>query len=279
MFKKNLAIIICITMMISTVMVVTAEEGNNNLYPDPREGLQKIKNESFIYTNDYDYNYHSLVINGSGKSGFVTTGNGSEKNITHIYTLEVLEEGMVSVDLSTADGIDENAHIYVIVHMNETRTVPESVSINPDVKTWLYNTSKNRIQEKYIFYAYPGYYYLQVRGSDRNATGNKALSYTIQATQEVFPQEFVNMSVNTNDSDYPNNLGTTSFSDSIKVSSTLSMETWATKTSGGDLYVKNSNSRDYFVFIPTVSGTVNYAISNRKTEMLDAFLTAYTIPT
>ncbi len=273
MKKRYLAICVIILLILTSMLSIATENTNDNLYPNPQPGLGKINDQVYIYTNDKEYNYSILNINAPKMNESVIYGSGGKKSKVNIYTLTVVEEGMISINLETED-LDKHAHLYVNISMNDPRN--NTIDHNPVVQTTL--TAKPlspSVERKFIFYAYPGTYYLDVNGTNESGNDYTILDYRINATQELYNVNSSGNLGNSNHPDFPNYLGSTTLTDYITINETIRMKNWATSSSGGSLYGKATNSADKFKFTANKTGTVHIKFRNIKTTILDSFLLAY----
>ncbi len=272
--KRFVAIVVCMMFMVSSAGITAVAEGNNNLYPNPQPGINAIKDELMFSQGRNLYNYGSLTINGNKDGGTVKDWKDSKDlGINWLYTLEVAKEGMVSINVDALDVVDENGSLHADVYMNDPRTDPDHVENNNDVQTFLDNRPNNwYVDKNYVFYAYPGVYYVHVWGGDN--TASRLISYTISATQEVYEQNYGSLSVNYNNLDYPDDLGTTSLTDNLSIKGTRCMENWRKANSSGGLGGQNINSSDYFTFTATKTGRVYYKLANHNSTILDTYLAA-----
>lgn len=274
--KRYLTIVLFLILLVSSSIFAIAEGDNNNLYPHPQPGLSTIKDQVLYYGNQNNYIYDDIILNGAGVDGRVIFSYGNEKGVERLYTLEVKEAGMVSINLSTHNYLDKGASLYVYVCMNDPRTASNTVGYNNDIQITLTDEPDHPYVEKNsIYYAYPGTYYLYVRGNDRSGSDYIFLDYTISATQEIYKEQYGTSMGNISDPDYPNYLGTTTLSESLSIKGTKGMLNWRKRTVSGGLSGSYTNSYDYFTFTASKSGTVYAKLINHKTTILDTFLAAY----
>ncbi len=274
--KRYLAIVLSLVLLMSSSVVIFGEESNNNLYPNPYEDLLTIQDQMLMYEDQYVYSYGDITINGPSVQGSVMVKQGNDKGKAVLYTLEVKEEGMVSINLETSSSADKDASLFILLGVNDPRTTSNSVGNNMDVQTTLYDRANHySVQQNRVYYAYPGFYYFLVRGFDKNADGDKALSFAISATQEVYPEQFGDYVVNTNHSDYPNFLGDIILEASLDIKGTKAMKNWRKPTASGGLSGGYTNSADKFTFTATTTGTIYSTLTNHQTTILDTYLAAH----
>lgn len=270
--KRYFALILIMVLLISGSVFTIAEE--TNLYPNPESGLQKLKETRYKYLDVTDYFFQDLQLNGSSVKGYVINKLDNSKAIIQVYTLVVEKEGMVSINLTTSDNLDQTAKLDVAVAMNDPRN--GSITYNNDVQTTLSDKPDHAYVEKnYVYYAYPGVYYFDVSGKNRIGSDYVKLNYSISATQEIYDEEFIVSNESIKAPIYPNYLGTTTLSESLSIKSTKSMKSWRLLTTDGGLSGVYTNSQDKFTFTASKTGTVNVKIINFKTRILDTYLAAY----
>ena len=253
---------------------ITKAQNNNNLYPSPEPGLGILKEKVYKYNNDNNYYYHDLTINGAKVNGQVQNKQGRTKGVVQVYILDVKNEGMVSINLSTTGNLNKSARLLLKVSMNDPRN--GSIGHNNDVQIRLKDKPNYvSVEKNYIYYAYPGVYYFDVNGRDGSGSDYKSLNYSISASQEIYNEQYDLSMGNVNDPDYPNYLGTTILSESLSMKGTRGMKNWRKPTTSGGISGVYKNSVDKFSFTASKTGTVNVRIANLRTTILDTYLTAY----
>jgi len=273
--KSFLVVVMIFILLMSSVTFTFGENGNNNLYPNPQPGIGTINEQMLQYPDQYNVTYGVIAINGPSVKGSVNTKMGNEKGMQALFTLEVKEEGMVSINLETSNSIDDAADLSLLLGMNDPRKTSDTVGNNMDVQTKLYDReNKTYVQKNYIYYAYPGTYYFRISGKDRNGSGYVPLPFTISATQEIYAEQFGDAVSDKTHPDYPNFLGATTLVDELSIRSTKSMKNWREPRTSG-ISGPYTNSADNFTFTASKTGTVHMRLSNNKTPILDTFLAAY----
>jgi hypothetical protein len=279
---KKVSIIIAILLFITFIGTpigtsFAAEETNNNLYPSPKADYSKIEEQILIY-NDVEYVKDSLNIGEAAKAGFVSFKNqdGLSKNV--VYTMTVVSEGLVSVLLTPMDPPTSRASLQISIRIIDSRSESGNVSTNVDVDSLNKKEgSAGRIVENYSFYAYPGTYYFQVRGTEVDKDNKKVdIGYNIQAIQEVADNSYPIGMGNPEDPDYPNKLGSTILTDSILIESTLRAKHWREPNADGfATSTKYSNSSASFTFTADKTGDVVITLTNNRTKIISLWHEAY----
>lgn len=272
MKKKMIGLMLTIALLTLLTSYATFSL-NSNLYDDPEKALQLAKD--FIDDSRYEITTKSI--------GFGTTDAGSVKQWRSssdmgkltLYELSVQKEGLVTVQLDYQG--DDVTKDMLAVSLRVKNSFMDGIEINAEVDKTLKivkpDGKLSRVQSKYIFYAYPGTYYFEVKGWSSN---NELIPYAINFYQDTFPELMQGTMGDVTQNDYPNQLGSINFNkEAITVESSLNMKNWRVLNSQGNPGYYKINTRDEFSFTSMFTGDAMIKLENKEATTITDYTEAY----
>ncbi len=285
---------ILISVIIFLGSYVTSAQDVYNMYPTYQSGAENV---IYKLTHSYDGTTRGeispifpLEVNGKLSQGTVLSKwPGHNDAAIDLYEIKVVKEGVLSI-VANPVAYDEKGSLYLDVYVNDNRREGGIKLIRLNTKSFDKHGRDDgwSITDSSSFYAYPGTYYLVVRGKSGEANGKYLpLIYQVGVIQDANVNSYsgglgkdfdaYNPRVSAG---YPTDLGEDILNNnSINIVSSLSIENWVRRSENNVLAKKSAytydNSRDEFVFTAASSGKVYVHLEAFSLDAMDVWQKAW----